>query len=487
MLKLRHDPAMFIAVALGGRLHPIQYDICEAIKSSPRVSVVGCNASGKDWLSARLAWWYLTCFPNAKVLCLSNTHSQVNDVMFSNIRAAYDNAPYQDLLPAEPLPKGLRVDAGSERFIVGRSPDSPAGIQGYHGGNIMVIISEAQFFDPEIYDAILTLAPSKLVLLGNASEGTEGGFFYASHNENAHNWNAIRIAFDDLPTAHTQDPDDDAGYPGMTTQNMVKTWAAEWGSKSRRYASAVHASWDAEGASMALFTRPAIRAAVERVNPSDDDVIVGLDVARYGADSTVGYVRRGNQAREIMRVQGRGTMEVTGLITRLCAQGVDRLVVDGVGIGSGVYDRLQELYDERELNVGELEFFGAGNSPTDNQYGNIGTQCWFEMSEWMQDADIDDNPVLALDLISRIYEVASNGRYRLDSKKDNRGRGSVGHSDLTKAQGNLFAERGASYFFNNLLDAADWGKAHPIADASPDAADALAMTFAPPPDKRRFW
>ena len=181
--ELRELPAAFIEIVLDGWLHPIQHTICDAIISSPRVSIVGCNASGKDWLAARLALWYVACFPPAKVLCLSNTHAQVDDVIFSNIRTAHENARKPHLLPPAPLPRGLRLDASPGAFIVGRSPDSPAGIQGYHGGNIMVIISEAQFFDPEIYDAILTLAPSKLVLLGNASEGTEGGFFYASHNE----------------------------------------------------------------------------------------------------------------------------------------------------------------------------------------------------------------------------------------------------------------------------------------------------------------
>jgi hypothetical protein len=53
--ELREDPVRFVSEVLGetGAPYPKQAEVLAACASSRRVSVVGCNGSGKDWAAAR--------------------------------------------------------------------------------------------------------------------------------------------------------------------------------------------------------------------------------------------------------------------------------------------------------------------------------------------------------------------------------------------------------------------------------------------------
>ena len=52
--RSRDDPAFFWDSVLGAEPYPKQLEIIQALKDNQRVAVVGCNGSGKDWMSARI-------------------------------------------------------------------------------------------------------------------------------------------------------------------------------------------------------------------------------------------------------------------------------------------------------------------------------------------------------------------------------------------------------------------------------------------------
>ena len=63
-------------------------DILSAVARSRRVSVVGCNGSGKDWAAARAALWWVHARSPAKVIVTGPTTRQVDDIVWNEIRAA---------------------------------------------------------------------------------------------------------------------------------------------------------------------------------------------------------------------------------------------------------------------------------------------------------------------------------------------------------------------------------------------------------------
>ena len=86
-----------------------------------------------------------------------------------------------------------------------------------------------------------------------------------------------------------------------------------------------------------------ITAAQNRVLPEGEPTILGCDIARQGSDETVIMLRRGPVARLFKATKQEDTMKTTGrIISALAKTGATEARIDAVGIGAGVFDRLQE-------------------------------------------------------------------------------------------------------------------------------------------------
>ena len=108
-------------------------------------------------------------------------------------------------------------------------------------------------------------------------------------------------------------------------------------------------------------------------------------------------------------------------------------MVDGVGIGAGVVDRL------RELGVGVIEVQGGAAADEPQRFKNRITELWWRMrGAYETGLDVEADADLRGQVASRRYSIESDRRIAIESK------------DILSAQGRK----------------------------SPDEADALAMSFA---------
>lgn len=184
--------------------------------------------------------------------------------------------------------------------------------------------------------------------------------------------------------------------------------------------------------------------AIGRVRYEDESapVVVGVDVARFGSDKTVIAVRKGRDLVSIRKFSGLDTMEVVGKVIEAIDEWSPALtVIDEGGLGAGVVDRLKEQrYKIRGVNFG---------SKADSQgFANKRAEMWGGMKEWLKTASIgsdssnaaQDNRYMKADLTGPTYKCNSVGAILIESKDDMKKRGI----------------------------------------ASPDAADAVAITFAYP-------
>ncbi|WFS20638.1 hypothetical protein P9K38_09980 [Pseudomonas sp. 905_Psudmo1] len=169
--------------------------------------------------------------------------------------------------------------------------------------------------------------------------------------------------------------------------------------------------------------------------------VVGVDPARFGDDSTAIIHRQGRKAWGLQKIDQFDTMAVVGIIVRMLEDDktIRRVFVDIGGLGAGIYDRLVELgYGDRVTAV------NFGSKATDERkYFNKRSEMWGEMAEWIADMitpSIPDCDKLHADLTAPGYRYSSNGQIKLDSKEEIK-------KELKK---------------------------------SPDAGDALALTFALP-------
>ncbi len=171
-----------------------------------------------------------------------------------------------------------------------------------------------------------------------------------------------------------------------------------------------------------------------RYNDPTAPVIIGVDPAR-GGDKTVFVVRQGRDVIAVRYHDEDDTMLIVGLVIDAIAEfNPVHTVIDEGGVGAGVFDRLREQrYKVRGVNFG-----GKVKRPI--AHANMRAQMWDEMRIWLKTGSIPKDKRLKVDLCGPRKKPDSNGTLLLESKKDMKGRGA----------------------------------------ASPDAADALAVTFAYP-------
>lgn len=174
-----------------------------------------------------------------------------------------------------------------------------------------------------------------------------------------------------------------------------------------------------------------------------DPLAMGHDVARYGSSETVTAFRKGRDARMIpWRFQrGVNTVEQAAKIMEDYNHlKPDGIFIDGGGVGGGVVDNVRNMH----LFCYEVQF-GAkddvGGAPwgiEGERYANKRAAMWGALRAWIKNGAIPNDPELKAQLIGPTYTYNIRNEIQLESKED-------------------MMKRGI---------------------ASPDRADALALTFA---------
>lgn len=183
--------------------------------------------------------------------------------------------------------------------------------------------------------------------------------------------------------------------------------------------------WDALEAGNYLFKYGDIKAAIERDIETDEIVVLGQDIARFGDDSSVAIIRQGGRVIWIERWAKTDLMHTTGkvinLIDRFKPQSVN---VDVIGLGSGVYDRLREQgYKINAINVAEAP--QTRNEAKKSKLANLRAEIYKNLSELFESGDIripDDLELLA-QLSSIKYKFNSRGQLQIESKEEMKKRG----------------------------------------------------------------
>jgi hypothetical protein len=178
-----------------------------------------------------------------------------------------------------------------------------------------------------------------------------------------------------------------------------------------------------------FISREAIQLA--RTRDLDDDrhaaLVMGIDVARFGDDTTVFRFRQGRNARSIPPVVIKGADNMR--VANEAAMWIDKVNPDAVfcdaGNGTGVIDRLREM----GYKVHEVWFGSKAEEP---EWANKRTEIWARMREWLNGSCIDQSQELMDDLAGPEYKFqGSSDRIMLESKEEMKKRGlaSPDHGD----------------------------------------------------------
>lgn len=149
--------------------------------------------------------------------------------------------------------------------------------------------------------------------------------------------------------------------------------------------------------------------------------ILGVDVARFGEDETVFTIIQSQNIKQWNQIyqhswRDKPLTEVVGKTLDLCREfSPDLVVIDDVGLGGGVTDRLSEQRNRPEAFIGN-------EKPSNPQYLNKRAEGFFRMKDFFDKGDIKimNDPILMEQLLSLKYKYNSNNIKSIVTKDEMR-------------------------------------------------------------------
>lgn len=402
----RNDPVGWARDVLGIHLWSKQVEICDSVRNNKRTVVASCHSSGKSLVSSVLSCWWVAVHPPGSAIVVSTapTYRQVNAILWEEMRKHHRAAQALGL----PLPGSItgadvwKLDNG-EMVGMGRKPkDGDAhAFNGIHRRYVLVVIDEACGVPEELWtgvEAITTTANSRILAIGNPDDRET--IFGDVYEEDRYDdlWHRIRIPADSTPNFTGESVPDP--LPDVLLQpSWVADRLAAWGEDDARYKSKVKAEFP-DNTEFGLFGAPLLaRAFVD----DDEEVtgvgplVLGVDVARYGDDSSVVAAVRGKLCWIADDWRGMDTVasaeRVLSVAERLAKKNDSgqitetvQIRVDSIGVGAGVVDTLQATKVKYEAKYRRpcwftvREMSGSARAPRDlggstTGYGNA--RAWW--------------------------------------------------------------------------------------------------------------
>jgi hypothetical protein len=405
------DPLWWVKRVVGAKLWARQAQILESVRDNKRTAVRSCHSSGKTFLAALAALWWLYNHPRSIVVTTAPTDRQVRKIMWEEIRRAHVGARIP--LGGTLLQTELRLDDGW--FAFGFSTDDPNAFQGLHARDILVIFDEGSGVSPTIWDAadgILTSAHARFLVIGNPTDPQ------SRFREEFRNPLTKKIHISAFDTPNVQ-----AGQEiirDLVTCEWVEERKAAWGEESAMYQSRVLGEFPTQGADTVIALAWVEAAQIRELEPGEPNVL-GVDVAYSGGDETVIAHRRGRVVRILDTFRNEDPMAVTGrVIQAMDTTKATLACVDCIGIGAGVVARLEELGKPVQgVNVAERAY-------DSERFANRRAELTWGLRERLRegDIDLDDDEELAIELTSvKLPPPNSRGQIVIESKPDMKLRG----------------------------------------------------------------
>jgi hypothetical protein len=418
------------------------------IEQAIRQATVSGNGVGKSAVVSIIILWAVSTFEDTKGIVTANTETQLKTKTWAELGKWFHLFIGKDLFKLSATALYSR-DPEHERTwrcdMVPWSEHNVVAFQGLHneGKRLFMIFDEASGIADGIWDAgdgCMTDANTQRIWCVFGNPNLPKGRFKECFPGGRESWRWISRKVDSRDVSFTDKAEFDQ-------------WIKLWGEDSDFVRVRVRGVFPRTGNQQFIGPELADQAARREVDVYVyDPLIIGVDVARFGDDESVIYFRKGRDGRSFDPIRRRSvdTMTLAGLVAAAYQENrADAVFVDGGGVGGGVVDRL------RQLNVPVVDVqFGAksdnnmGAVESGIVYANKRAEIWGSMREWLAIGAIPDDTQLAAELTGPQYgyvDREGGSAILLESKKDMKGRGL----------------------------------------ASPDLADALALTFAYPVVPRR--
>jgi phage terminase large subunit len=411
ILTYEKHPDLFVEDLLGVTPQDWQREVMSAVaKGQRRCSIRSGHGVGKSSCASWLMIWFLLTRYPVKIVVTAPTASQLFDALFAECKRWIKElpTPIKSLLEM----KSDRIELGSsptEAFISARTSrsESPESLAGVHADHVLLVVDEASGVPESVFEAAYGSMSGKdatTILLGNPTRSS--GYFYETHTRLRDSWWTKQVSCLDSPLVS----------PDFIQEMELKYGAGSNAMKVRVYGEFPTAEDDT------LISLHAVEQASKRVveQPEGTPVVWGLDVARYGDDASVLCIRQGRHLQALHSWKKLSLMELAGRVLDLlnsADEPPEEILVDSIGLGAGVLDRLRELdISARGVNVSESPAMA-------DRYANLRAELWDLTKSWFnEEVQIPNDDSLIADLTAPRYSFNSSGKMLVESKAETKKR-----------------------------------------------------------------
>ena len=405
------------------------------------LAIASGHGIGKSAEISMVINWAMSTCPDCMVVVTANTEGQLRSKTWPEVcrwfRRAHNAHWFKPTATAiystaEGHDRTWRADA------IPWSENNTEAFAGLHnkGKRIVLVFDEGSAISDKVYEVAegaLTDENTEIIWIVFGNPTRNSGRFRELFSKYKHRWKVRQI---------------DSRTVEGTNKTLINEWVEAYGEDSDFVRVRVKGEFPRAG-SMQFIASDLVELARKRPAEAKlyDPLVMGVDVARFGEDATVICLRRGRDAKSVpwIKLRGADTMAVAARVMEMAAEyRPDAIFIDGGGVGGGVIDRLNMF----KLPVVEVQFGGGADRGQQIgeglvKYANKRAEMWGNMREWMKGGAIPDSAELADELVSVEYGYImreGSDAILLEKKSDMKKRGL----------------------------------------ASPDEADALALTFAYP-------
>ncbi len=393
------------------------------LRTQKRACLVCHRRAGKTVaLIADLVDHALRCGkPNGRFQLLAPLHKQVKDIAWTTLKEMTAPIPNRTLNESE-LWVGLPSQAGTvARVRLYGTDGNPDALRGLYSDGMA--LDEYADMNPLVWESIVlpALADRDGFLVVSGTPKGHNAFYQRYQDSLRDNrWYCLHLK---------------ASQSGILSASVLKDLAREM--PPAKYAQEMECDFSQGSTAQFIPTELVEQAALRQATAGIPmPRVLGVDVARFGDDCSVILTRRGRLVEDLKRYHKNDLVTLANEVMAGFDQVRPQMIyVDGAGVGGGVVDYLASAgYPVRDVQVG-----GAAGDKI--RYLNKRAELWGEMRHWLATAQLQlpvhELALLTADLLGPKYSYTLTGQIALERKQDMKKRGMP----------------------------------------SPDAADALALTF----------
>lgn len=435
----RDDPAGFVRDCIlwreGQGPSFYQEEILSNLVQYQRESARGPHGLGKTALIAWTVLWFALTNDGEtdwKVPITASAWRQLTKFAMPEIRkwarklnwSRIGRDPFNERTELTQL--SLKLSTG-EAFAL--ASDNSALIEGAHASRILYIFDESKEIPAGTWDSAEgAFSTGDCHWLAVSTPGEPAGRFYEIQSK--------RPGYEDWHVRHVTL--EEAIEAGRIDADWAEKRKRQWGEESAVYQNRVKgefASSEADG----VIPLSWVEKANERWNEWRDAresgewpdgtpyveltfTCVGVDVARSGEDRTVYALRYERVIKELRDFHLEDTMETTGKVVGILEAHGGKAIVDVIGIGAGVVDRLKEL-KKAYVPFNASEHTDFMDSSGELGFTNCRSGAWWNLREMLDPTGdhniaLPENDLLTGDLVAPHWKVQSGGKIQVEAKED---------------------------------------------------------------------